>query len=63
MIKLLKDCKIYVDNGSWCGDGCCCNTWWESENFEAGEEINDENPKYDISSLTEGEDYVELPDD
>jgi len=60
MIKLLKDCEIYVDNGSGCGDGCCWNVWWESEKFFAGEEIDDENWKTDISSLTEGEDYVKI---
>jgi len=60
MIKLLRNCEIYVDNGSLCGDGCCWNAWWESEKFFAGEEINDNNPKYNISSLTEGEDYVKI---
>lgn len=58
MIKLLKDSYIYVDNGSYCGDGCCWNMWWESEMFSAGEEIDDDNSRYDISGLTEGEDYV-----
>jgi hypothetical protein len=60
MIKLLHPCSILVDNGSECGDGCCWNSWWESENFEMGEEIDDDNPRYDISNLTEGEDYVKI---
>lgn len=60
MIKLIQNRYINVDNGSECGDGCCWNTWWESEKFEAGEEINDENPRYDLNGLTEGEDYIRI---
>ena len=60
MIKLLQPCSIYVDNGSTCGDGCCWNPWWESEKFEAGEEIDDDDWKNDISGLTEGEDYIKI---
>jgi len=60
MIKLLQPCEIYVDNGSYCGDGCCWNAWWEQLKFGINEEIDDDSPKYDISSLTEGEDYVRL---
>lgn len=60
MIKLLQPCRINVDNGTFCGDGCCWNSWWESEEFFAGEEIDSSNPKYDISGLTEGEDYTKI---
>lgn len=60
MIKLLQPCKIYVDNGTSCSDGCCWDNWWVSEKFEKNEEIDDENPRYDISSLTEGEDYTRV---
>lgn len=60
MIKLLQDCYINVDNGSECGDGCCWNYWWEQLKFLAGEEVDDENYRYDISSLTEGEDYIKI---
>lgn len=64
MIRLLLPCHIYVDNGDYCGDGCCWNScWnscWESEKFEAGEEIDDDEWKNDISSLTEGEDYIKI---
>jgi hypothetical protein len=60
MIKLIQDCYILVDNGSECGDGCCWNTWWESEKFISGEEIDDENWKINICNLTEGEDYVRI---
>jgi hypothetical protein len=60
MIKLLLPCSIYFDNGRPCGDGCCWNSWWESEKFPAGEEIDDDDPKYNISGLTEGEDYIRI---
>lgn len=62
MIKLLKDCNVWVDNGSECGDGCCWNTWWESEKFSAGEELDEYNSRINISSLEEGEDFVRLED-
>ena len=58
MIKLLLHCPIYVDNGSECGDGCCWNSWWESETFPAGAEIDETDMKINISGLTEGEDYI-----
>lgn len=60
MISLLKNCTIYVDNGSNCGDGCCWNPWWESEDFEAGDEIDDDDPKFDLSGLTQDEDFVRI---
>jgi len=60
MIKFLQTCYIYQDNGDYCGDGCCWNAWWESEKYEAGEEIDDENLKYDLNSLTEEEDYIRI---
>ena len=60
MIQLLRSRFIYYDNGSYCGDGCCWNTRWESEEFPAGEEIDEDDPKYNISDLTEGEDFVRL---
>ena len=60
MIKLLKDCNVWVDNGSECGDGCCWNSWWESEEFLAGEELDGDNPRFDFSSLEEGVDFVRI---
>lgn len=60
MLKLLQDCNVYVDNGSYCGDGCCWNSWWESEKFLAGEELDEDNPRVDLSSLEEGVDYVRV---
>jgi hypothetical protein len=57
MIKLLQDCFVSVDNGSTCGDGCCWNTCWESEQFFAGEELDDEDWKVDIRNLEEGVDF------
>lgn len=60
MISLLRTCHIYHDNGDYCGDGCCWNSWWESEEFPPGEEIDESDPKYDISGLTEGEDFDRL---
>ena len=60
MISLLQDCHILVDNGYECGDRCCWNTWWESELFYSGEEIDDEDPKIDITGLTRDEDYIIL---
>lgn len=58
MIKLLKDCYIWVDNGSWCGDGCCWNSWWESELFYAGEELDENDEKVNICNLEENVDFV-----
>ena len=49
-----------VDNGSECGDRCCWNPWWESEHFDAGEEIDESDPHIDISNLTEGEDFIRV---
>jgi hypothetical protein len=49
-----------VDNGSYCGDGCCWNSWWESEEFPVGEEIDETDPLIDTNDLTEGEDFVRL---
>lgn len=60
MISLLHSCEIYVDNGSECGDRCCWNPWWESEHFDAGEEIDESDPHIDISNLTEGEDFIRV---
>ena len=60
MISLLHSCSIYVDNGSYCGDGCCWNSSWERESFDAGDEIDEDDPLIDISDLTEGEDYVRV---
>ncbi len=61
MISLLRDCQVYVDNGSTCGEeGCCWNSWWEGEEYFAGDEIDEENPHFDISGLTHGEDFVRL---
>ena len=60
MLKLLKNCFIYVDNGSACGDGCCWNPWWESEEFFAGEELDEENPRLNLSSLQEGVDFEKI---
>jgi hypothetical protein len=60
MKKLLRACSVYVDNGSACGDGCCWNSWWESEEFSAGEELDEDNPRLDLSSLEEGVDFVPL---
>lgn len=62
MVKLLKNCSVYVDNGSACGDGCCWNPWWEYEFFSAGEELDEDNPKFDLSELEEGEDFEVLKD-
>jgi hypothetical protein len=60
VIKLLQECFVLVDNGSPCGDGCCWNTWWESEKFLAGEELDDEDFKIDICNLEEGVDFVRI---
>lgn len=60
MVKLLQDCNVWVDNGSACGDGCCWNPWWESEEFLAGEELDEDNPRVDLSSLEEGVDFVRV---
>lgn len=60
MISLLHSCSIYIDNGSYCGDGCCWDSWWEREEFPAGEEIDETDPLIDITNLTEGEDFVRL---
>jgi hypothetical protein len=60
MIKLLQDCNVWVDNGSACGDGCCWNTWWESEKFTAGEELDEDNPRLDLCNLEEGVDFVKV---
>jgi hypothetical protein len=60
MIKLLKPCSILVDNGRYCGDGCCWFAWWESENFLAGEEIDENDPRINISDLEELVDFVRV---
>ena len=60
MISLLHPCELYVDNGDYCGDGCCWDSWWESQGFDAGEEIDETDIKIDISSLTEGKDFVRV---
>ena len=57
MIKLLQDCHVRFDNGSLCGDGCCWNTSWESLKVFAGEELDEDDYRFDISSLDEGEDF------
>lgn len=59
MKKLLRACYVNVDNGSACGDGCCWNSYWESEKFPAGEEFNDD-WRSDFSDLEEGVDFVQL---
>jgi hypothetical protein len=51
---------VLVDNGSPCGDGCCWHTWWESEKFSAGEELNDEDWKVNICNLEEGVDFIRI---
>jgi len=58
MIKLIRDCEVLVDNGSNCGDGCCWDSWWEREMFSAGEEIDPDDCRINISDLEEGEDFV-----
>ena len=60
MISLIHSCEIYVDNGDYCGDGCCWYPSWESEHFDAGDEIDEDDPHIDISNLTEGEDFLKL---
>ena len=60
MISLLHSCELYVDNGSFCGDNCCWNSWWESEHFDAGDEIDETDPKIDINNLTEDEDFLRI---
>ena len=60
MISLIRDCSVYIDNGTLCGDNCFWNAWWESEEFLAGEEIDEDDPHVDISGLTHGEDFVRL---
>ncbi len=60
MISLLHDCELLVDNGDYCGDGCCWNPYWETESFIAGEEIDETDPKIDTTNLTEGEDFVRV---
>ena len=62
MIKLIQECSVLVDNGSVCGDGCCWNAWWESEKFLAGEELNEDNPRLDLTQLEEGVDFVRVED-
>ena len=58
MIKLIKDCDIEVDNGTYCGDGCCWFSSWETEKFLAGEEIDECDMQIRINNLEEGEDFV-----
>ena len=60
MISLLHSCELYVDNGDYCGDGCCWNSNWETEEFIAGEEIDETDSKIDTSNLTEGEDFLRV---
>lgn len=60
MISLLHSVDLYVDNGAHCGDGCCWYPCWESERFDAGDEIDDDDPLIDISNLTEGEDFIRI---
>ncbi len=60
MVKLLQDCFVMVDNGSACGDGCCWNAWWESEKFFAGEELDEDNPRFNLDSLEKGVDFVKV---
>mgnify|MGYP003553632741 FL=1 len=60
MISFLRDSFMNVDNGYECGDRCCWNPWWESEQIFAGEEIDEDDPRIDIIGLTEGEDYVKV---
>lgn len=62
MIKLIQECSVLVDNGSVCGDGCCWNTWWESEKFPAGEELDEDSSRVNICNLEEGVDFVRLED-
>lgn len=58
MTKLLRPCSVLVDNGSACGDGCCWNSWWDCEEFPAGEEFDEDNCLVDLSELEEGVDFV-----
>ena len=60
MLKLLQDCNVYVDNGSYCGDGCCWNSWWESEKFSPGEELDENDTLLNLSDLEEGVDFVRI---
>lgn len=56
MITFLRDCRAPRDNGSVCGDGCCWNAWWESEDFVAGDTVDA--CKVDVTGLIEGTDYT-----
>ena len=58
MIKLLRDVVIRVDNGYHCDCGCGWNSWWERESRQAGEELDPDDRRIDISDLEEGEDFV-----
>jgi hypothetical protein len=59
MIKLIRDSEVLVDKGSTCGlFGGCWDSWWEREMFSAGEEIDPDDCRIDISDLEEGEDFV-----
>lgn len=49
-----------VDDGEYCGDGCCWNSHWISQKFDAGEELDESDPLIDLNNLTEGEDFVRL---
>lgn len=49
-----------VDNGEFRGDEYCWDSRWESEEFIAGEEIDETDPLIDTNNLTEGEDFVRL---
>jgi hypothetical protein len=59
MISLLHSCTLLVDNGDYCSDGCWHNNY-EYEQFIAGEEIDETDPKIDTSNITEGEDFLRI---
>jgi hypothetical protein len=60
MIQILQPCHVFQDDGQLCGDGCCWNAFWESVKYDSGDEIDDDDPRFDLSGLTEGEDYIRI---
>lgn len=57
-VKFLKDCNVWRNFPYLCGEGCCLNDYWDSDDVVAGDIIMAEN--VDLSNLKIDEDYVLL---
>lgn len=62
MISLLHSCTLLVDNGEIYDEtqDLVIDSSWEPQWFDTGEEIDETDSCIDISSLTEGEDFVRI---